>query len=86
VTRSVADIRATGAAWVTEAELAWLCDEVERLREALRPFAEDWDFHAADYLAELVDGKECRIIDAATVSDIIAAVEVARAALAGEKP
>lgn len=27
--RSVPDIRATGAAWVTEAELAWLCDLAE---------------------------------------------------------
>lgn len=30
--RSLQDIRDTGAAWVTEIELTWLCDEVGRLR------------------------------------------------------
>jgi len=33
--RSIADIRATGAAWVTETELAWLCDQVDGYRRAL---------------------------------------------------
>lgn len=45
--RSLEDIRTTGAAWVTEAELAWLCDEilllrVERDRLAARIKAASW--------------------------------------------
>jgi hypothetical protein len=55
--------------------------ERDRLREALRPFVENWDFHAADYLAELVDGEECRILPARVVADIIEARKIARAAL-----
>lgn len=30
--RSVEQIRAAGAAWVTETELKWLCDAAEALR------------------------------------------------------
>jgi hypothetical protein len=29
--RPLADIRRTGAAWLNENELAWLCDRIERL-------------------------------------------------------
>lgn len=34
VMRSISQIRATGAAWVTEAELEWLCDQAEKPRAA----------------------------------------------------
>jgi len=47
--RSIADIRKAGAAWVSETELGWLCDQVEGYRRKrplavrLRSEAAEWD-------------------------------------------
>jgi ABC-type hemin transport system ATPase subunit len=53
--------------------------------QALRPFVDSWDFHAADYLAELVDGEEQRILPARVVADIIEAQKRAREALGAQR-
>jgi len=37
--RTLSDIQSSGAAWVTETELAWLCEQVAALREALEYIA-----------------------------------------------
>ncbi len=55
------------------------CDTLEN---ALRPFGEKWDLHALDYLADLIDGKEVRIIEASIVDEMIRDIEVTRVALA----
>jgi hypothetical protein len=41
VTRPIADIRATGAAWVTETELAWLID-LRRVLQVDGSYVLDW--------------------------------------------
>ena len=53
-----------------------------RLRDGLRPFAEKWDLHAADYLAELVDGEEARVLPARVVAGMIEDIRRVRALLA----
>ena len=58
----------------------FLADRVATLEAALRPFAENWDLHAAPYLT-LVDDEEARVLTARTVNDMLAAVKAARAAL-----
>lgn len=55
-----------------------------RLQQALRPFVEEYDFHAADYLAELVDGEEVRVLTARTIALLIEHQRAAREALAGQ--
>lgn len=54
----------------------------DTLADALRPFAEEWDLHATDYLAELIDGKEMRVIEATIVAEMIDDIGGARSALA----
>jgi hypothetical protein len=54
----------------------------DALENALRPFAEKWDLHAAEYLTDLIDGKEVRVIEAVIVDEMIRDIETARAALA----
>jgi hypothetical protein len=63
------------------ADVAELARRLERAEAALRPFTEKWDLHAADYLAYLVEGEECRIIPALVVTEMIEDVKRARAAL-----
>lgn len=55
------------------------------MEKALRPFVEDYDFHAADYLAELVDGEEARVLTARTVESLMAHQRAARAVLSARE-
>lgn len=64
----------------TQAERAEKAErENAALREALRPFVEDFDFHAAPHLA---DDDPARVFAARTVDALIAAQKVGRDALA----
>ena len=56
--------------------------EVARLRDGLRPFVEDYDFHAADYLA---DDSDARVFAARTVESLIEDQRKARALLAEDE-
>ena len=52
------------------------------IAKAARPFVEEYDFHAADYLADMVDGEEARVITARTVALLIEHQRALRSALA----
>jgi len=67
---------------VAVAEIEKQFKRAHRYETALRPFVDDYDFHAADYLAEFVDGEEARVLTARTIDELIALQRVARAALA----
>jgi predicted GNAT superfamily acetyltransferase len=67
-----------------EGEAFRLARRVVELEAALRPFVEEFDFHAADYLADGVDGEEARVFTARTVELLIEHQKTARAALAGD--
>ena len=62
-----------------------LARQVADLSAALRPFVEEYDFHAADYLADRVDGEEARVLTARTVEALIEHQRAGRAALATDK-
>ena len=84
--RSIEDIRKTGAAWVTEAELERLCDLEAKLREAdenladLQHFAKAAEAEATA-LRERVGELEQVVERALTKRDVI---EVLRAALSSD--
>lgn len=48
-----------------------LVEQLEALAKAARPIVESWDLHAADYLADLIDGEEQRILPARSVDEMI---------------
>jgi hypothetical protein len=57
--RSIADIRKAGAAWITETELESLCDQVEGYRRAL--VAHHDLATLSDEVIHEYDGRECPV-------------------------
>jgi hypothetical protein len=79
------DVRVPGGNDGPLAALDLIEQRAGEMEKALRPFVEDYDFHAADYLAELVDGEEARVLTARTVESLMAHQRAARAALSARQ-
>ena len=63
-----------------------LLDRLETMEAPLREFVDDYDFHAAPYLYDAVDGEEARVFTARTVAALIELQGRGRAALSEDGP
>jgi len=57
--RTAAEIRETGAAWITESELEWLCEQFETLRTASQALIDS----TAQFRSRELDAARTRVRD-----------------------